>query len=31
MRFVYCYLMKDDPERVQKAAPKHAAYWRRPQ
>ncbi len=28
MRFLYCYFMKGDPERVQEAAPKHAAYWR---
>jgi uncharacterized protein YciI len=28
MRFLYFYLMKDAPERVGAAAPKHAAYWR---
>jgi hypothetical protein len=28
MRFVYCHFMKDEPERVQEAAPKHAASWR---
>jgi uncharacterized protein YciI len=28
MRFLYFYLMKDAPERVRAAAPKHAAYWR---
>ena len=28
MRFLYFYLMKDAPERVQATAPKHAAYWR---
>ena len=27
MRFVYCYLMKDDPDAVREIAPKHAAYW----
>ncbi len=28
MRFLYFYLMKDVPDRVRGAAPKHAAYWR---
>ncbi len=28
MRFLYFYLMTDAPDRVQAAAPKHAAYWR---
>jgi hypothetical protein len=28
MRFLYFYLMKDVPDRVRAAAPKHAAYWR---
>jgi uncharacterized protein YciI len=28
MRFVYFCLMTDAPDRVQAAAPKHAAYWR---
>ena len=28
MRFLYFYLMKDAPDRVRAAAPKHAAYWR---
>jgi uncharacterized protein YciI len=27
MRFLYFYLMKDAPDRVQATAPKHAAYW----
>ena len=28
MRFQYCYLMREAPDRVRAAAPKHAAYWR---
>ena len=28
MRFLYLYLMKDAPERVQSTALKHPAYWR---
>jgi hypothetical protein len=28
MRFLYFYLIKDAPERVQSIAPRHAAYWR---
>ena len=28
MQFLYFYLMKDAPDRVRAAAPKHAAYWR---
>jgi uncharacterized protein YciI len=28
-RFVYFYLMTDDPERVRVAAPRHAEHWRR--
>jgi uncharacterized protein YciI len=28
MRFLYFYLMKQAPDRVRAAAPKHAAYWR---
>ncbi len=28
MRFLYFYLMRDAPERVRAAAPKHASYWR---
>jgi len=28
MRFLYFYLMKDEPDLVQTTAPKHAAYWR---
>ena len=28
MRFLYCYLMREAPDRVRAAAPKHAAYWR---
>jgi|KBSMisStandDraft_5_1062788.scaffolds.fasta_scaffold1337360_1 uncharacterized protein YciI len=27
MRFLYVYLMKDDPDRVRAVAPVHAAYW----
>ncbi|HXJ63138.1 MAG TPA: YciI family protein [Actinomycetota bacterium] len=27
MRFLYVYLMKDDPNRVRAVAPEHAAYW----
>lgn len=27
MRFLYFYLMADDPERVSETAPRHAAYW----
>ncbi len=27
MRFLYIYLMKDDPIRVRAVAPKHAEYW----
>jgi uncharacterized protein YciI len=27
MRFLYFYLMKDAPARVQPTAPRHAAYW----
>jgi hypothetical protein len=27
MRFLYFYLMKDAPARVQATAPGHAAYW----
>jgi hypothetical protein len=28
MRFLCFYLMKEAPDRVRAAAPKHAAYWR---
>jgi uncharacterized protein YciI len=28
MRLLYFYLMRDAPDRVRAAAPKHAAYWR---
>jgi uncharacterized protein YciI len=28
MRFVYCYFMKNEPERVRQTAPEHTAYWR---
>lgn len=28
MRFLYFYLMRDAPDRVDSAAPEHAAYWR---
>jgi uncharacterized protein YciI len=28
MRFLYFYLMADDPARVREVAPRHAAYWR---
>jgi uncharacterized protein YciI len=28
MRFLYFYLMKDEPDRVRAVAPDHAAYWR---
>jgi uncharacterized protein YciI len=28
MRFLYFYLMTDEPERVRGTAPEHAAYWR---
>jgi hypothetical protein len=28
MRFLYFYLMRDAPDRVRAAAPKHASYWR---
>jgi uncharacterized protein YciI len=28
MRFLYFYLMRDAPDRVQATAPKHALYWR---
>jgi len=28
MRFLYFYLMRDGPDRVRAAAPKHASYWR---
>lgn len=28
MRFLYFYLMRDVPGRVQAAAPRHACYWR---
>lgn len=28
MRFLYFYLMRDAPDRVRAAAPKHAGYWR---
>lgn len=27
MRFVFFYLMADDPARVGEVAPRHAAYW----
>lgn len=27
MRFLYFYLMREAPDRVQAAAPKHASYW----
>lgn len=27
MRFLFFYLMTDDPDRVRQAAPRHAAYW----
>jgi hypothetical protein len=27
MRFLFFYLMNDDPERVREVAPRHAAYW----
>jgi uncharacterized protein YciI len=27
MRFLFFYLMTDDPVRVREAAPRHAAYW----
>jgi hypothetical protein len=30
MRFLYFYLMRNAPDRVRAAAPKHAAYWREP-
>lgn len=29
VRFLYFYVMKDDPGRVRAIAPEHAAYWRR--
>ena len=28
MRFLYFYLMRDEPDLVQTTAPKHAEYWR---
>jgi uncharacterized protein YciI len=28
VRYAYFYFMKDEPERVREAAPRHAAYWR---
>ncbi len=28
MRFIYVYFMKGETDRVQAAAPKHAAYWK---
>ena len=28
MRFLYFYLMRDAPDRVRAAAPRHASYWR---
>jgi uncharacterized protein YciI len=28
MRFLYFYLMREAPDRVPAAAPKHASYWR---
>lgn len=28
MRFLYFYLMRDEPGRVRGVAPEHAAYWR---
>jgi hypothetical protein len=28
MRFLYLYLMADDPDRVREVAPRHADYWR---
>lgn len=28
MRFLFFYLMTDDPDGVREAAPRHAAYWR---
>jgi uncharacterized protein YciI len=28
MRFLFFYLMTDDPDRVREVAPRHAAYWR---
>jgi len=27
MRFLYFYLMRDAPDRVRAAAPKHTSYW----
>lgn len=27
MRFAYFYFMTDDPDRVRRFAPDHAAYW----
>lgn len=27
MRFLFFYLMKDDPDRVREVAPRHASYW----
>jgi hypothetical protein len=27
MRFLFFYLMADDPDRVGEVAPRHAAYW----
>lgn len=29
MRFLYMYVMSDDPGRVRRVAPHHAAYWQR--
>jgi len=29
MRFLYFYLMEQQPERIRAAAPEHAAYWRK--
>ena len=28
MRVAYCYMMREEPDRVRTAAPRHAAYWR---
>ena len=28
MRVVYCYMMREEPDRVRAVAPQHAAYWR---
>jgi hypothetical protein len=29
MRFLFFYLMTDDPDRVREVAPQHSAYWGR--